>query len=112
MKPKTLKLQQDIYDFLDLKNDFNVHKFNSSNYNSFITLKGITGWENRPFHVYRVETGIVEDMIIDGKIQIVSEAGLPEKDNLVKAIKPYMDRFVYEIKVSEISKVELREIQK
>lgn len=112
MKSKHLTTRKDIYDFLEQKNRFDAHKFISTDYNSFITMKGIVGWENRPFHMYRVETGVVEDTVVDGKIQIVSVVGLPEKDNLIKAIKPYSDRFVYEIKVSQISEVGLREILK
>lgn len=106
----TLKTQEEITNFLNLKGRFDVHAFNASDYNSFITMKGLAGWEKRLFHVYRVETGIVDEMISNGRIEIVSQSGLPELKGVVRLVKPWMDKFVYEIVVSKIDSIELKEI--
>lgn len=106
---KILRTQEEITNFLNLKGRFEVHAFNASDYNSFITMKGLAGWEVRPFHVFRVETGIIDEMISNGRIEIVSQSGLPELKGVVRAIKPWMDKYVYEIVVSKIDLIELKE---
>lgn len=111
MKTIILKTKEEIEDFLLLRNRFDSHVFIATDYNSFITIKDVAEWEHRLFHVYCVEVGIVEDMIFNDRIQIASLVGLPEKDNIVKIIKPFSDKTIYEITVSEISEVELLEIK-
>ena len=112
MKSIILKTKEEIEDFLELKNKFNAHDFDATNYNSFITIKDVTGWKHRPFHVYCGDDIKDGDLIINGIIHIASMTKLPEKDGVVKFIKLYSDKAVYKIKVSKIKMIELKEILK
>lgn len=110
METIILKTQEEIQDFLELKNRFNVHNFTDTNYNAFITMKDVSGWVHRPFHVYFGDDIKDGDLIINGIIHIASMTKLSEKEGIVEFIKSYSDKAVYKIKVSEIEKIELKEI--
>ena len=112
MKTIILKTKEEIEDFLLLRNRFDSHVFIATDYNSFITIKDVAEWEHRLFHVYHGADIKDGDLIVDGMIHIASHVNLPEKDNVIKSIEPYMDKFVYIIKVAEISEIELMKIQK
>jgi len=112
MKTIILKTKEEIEDFLLLRNRFDSHVFIATDYNSFITIKDVARWEHRPFHVYHGADIQDGDMIVEGTIHIASQVNLPEKDNVIKSIEPFMDKFVYKIKVTEISEIELIKIQK
>lgn len=112
MKAIILKTKEEIEDFLLLSNQFDSQVFIATDYNSFITIKDVAVWEHRPFHVYHGADIQDGDLIVEGMIHIASQVNLPEKDNVIKSIEPYIDKFVYKIKVSEIREIELREIQK
>ncbi|MCR5659696.1 MAG: hypothetical protein K6G25_10295 [Bacteroidales bacterium] len=112
MKTIILKTKEEIEDFLLLRNQFDGHVFIATDYNSFITIKDVAGWEHRPFHVYHGADIKDGDLVVEGMIHIASQVNLPEKDNVIKSIEPFMDKFVYKIKVAEISGIELMKIQK
>lgn len=120
----TLTTQEEIRAFIELKGVFG-RGFNATDYNSFITMKDIRGWEHRIFHVYHGE-GVDEDKLIDNEdmIKIASEKNLSEKNGVVEYIKPFLDdetvrpyghidrkKSVYKVKVSEIEKIELKPIE-
>ena len=95
-----------------MSNQFDSHVFIATDYNSFITIKDVAGWEHRPFHVYYGDDIKDRDLIINGIIHIASMTKLPEKEGVVRFIKSYSDKAVYKIKVSEIEMIELKEICK
>lgn len=106
---RVLKAQKDIVDFLKLENEFDARNFNATDYNSFITMKGIAGWEYRPFHVYHGKGVDDENLIVDGLIKIASEKDYPVKTGIVEYDHPFSEKTVYKIKVSEIEKIELKD---
>ncbi len=105
MDETVLKTQKEIEDFL-------TGEMKVDNMNSKLSMNEIRGWEKRPFHVYHGADIKDGDKIISGMIHIASQVGLPIKDGVVIPVKPFTDKFVYNIKVAEITEIMLEPIKK
>ena len=107
-KSVTLTKFEDIRDFLE-------GNFRSpiTYYNSFITMEHFGLWNKRLFSVYCYVDKEIESpgKIIRGMIHILSEKDLPVKKGVCEFVKQYNDKAVYKIKVVEIEKIVLEEIE-
>lgn len=113
---KRIMKPEEIRDFFNKKGEFG-YGFNDTDYNTFVTMKGIKNWGFRVFRVYHGEGVDEKDPIVNEFVKIVSESDCIPVPGIVNYCRPLPDNSghkfsIFEIKVSEIEMIEFAYVKR